>query len=311
MRCAAALSGQPEARLRRLSCALCRSGHGGPIAALGVLLIVGAAGAAVPDTSCRIIANHSGTVTHQVESGVHHYYLDSGDLYYCYWLNVYTPVTLVEAGYLGFDLAAIPVTALIQAATIFFCQYYDTFSTPLVTPVVFDYQPWTPESVFAAVLRGQAVGAQVICQPSWNQAAFDSSGLRALKAALPQDSIFFALKPAGGISEGVAHGCTAPESLRPCLLVDYLPSGIEESPRPRASSPKPAPTIVRGALFLGGDCPRTGTVPKAVLLDIGGRRVLTLLQGPNDVSRLAPGVYFVHSTVDNRQSEMTKVVIAQ
>jgi hypothetical protein len=41
---------------------------------------VGAAGAAVPDTSCRIIANHSGTVTHQWESGVDHYYLDSGDV---------------------------------------------------------------------------------------------------------------------------------------------------------------------------------------------------------------------------------------
>jgi len=42
-----------------------------------------------------------------------------------------------------------------------------------------------------------------------------------------------------------------------------------------------------------GDCPRTGTVPKAVLLDISGRKVLDLHSGANDVSRLAPGVYFV------------------
>jgi hypothetical protein len=32
---------------------------------------------------------------------------------------------------------------------------------------------------------------------------------------------------------------------------------------------------------------------RAVLLGIGGRKVMDLVPGPNDVSRLAPGVYFV------------------
>jgi len=32
---------------------------------------------------------------------------------------------------------------------------------------------------------------------------------------------------------------------------------------------------------------------RAVLLDVSGRKAMELQPGPNDVSRLAPGVYFV------------------
>jgi sugar lactone lactonase YvrE len=72
-------------------------------------------------------------------------------------------------------------------------------------------------------------------------------------------------------------------------------SGVEDSPKPQAASHKPEATIVRGVLFLDGDCPRTGTVPKTVLLDISGRKVLDLHPGANDVSGLCPGVYFVRA----------------
>jgi hypothetical protein len=67
----------------------------------------------------------------------------------------------------------------------------------------------------------------------------------------------------------------------------------ESRPSPLASRPSLSATIVRNVLLLGGDCPRTGTVPKAALLDISGRKVLDLKQGANDVSRLSPGAYFV------------------
>ena len=46
---------------------------------------------------------------------------------------------------------------------------------------------------------------------------------------------------------------------------------------------------------LDGNCPRTGTVPKRVLLDASRRKVLELHPGANDVSRFAPGVYFVRA----------------
>jgi predicted outer membrane repeat protein len=74
--------------------------------------------------------------------------------------------------------------------------------------------------------------------------------------------------------------------------------GVEEGRQLTANS-RQLPTVVRGVLFL----PRLGTrselpernsvMSRAVLLDAAGRRVLSLNPGANDVSRLAPGVYFV------------------
>jgi YVTN family beta-propeller protein len=90
-------------------------------------------------------------------------------------------------------------------------------------------------------------------------------------------------------------------------------AGVEEDLRPQATSFKLGPTIIRGVLFLEGDCPRTGTVPKTVLLDASGRRVLDLKPGANDVSRLSPGVYFVReaSGVVRVASNVTKMVLTK
>lgn len=67
--------------------------------------------------------------------------------------------------------------------------------------------------------------------------------------------------------------------------------GIEESPKPQASSPKPRPTVVRGILFL----PQSLLTANSSLLSADGRRVLALVPGANDVTRLAAGVYFVRA----------------
>jgi len=63
-------------------------------------------------------------------------------------------------------------------------------------------------------------------------------------------------------------------------------------------------TIVRGVLLVPGNR-RPGTEDRAALLDIAGRKVMKLHPGPNDVSKLAPGVYLVRS----EPSAVTKVVI--
>jgi len=47
-------------------------------------------------------------------------------------------------------------------------------------------------------------------------------------------------------------------------------------------------------LYTGVDS-RQHTAYRAGLLDVSGRSVMTLKPGPNDVSRLAPGVYFIRS----------------
>jgi len=67
--------------------------------------------------------------------------------------------------------------------------------------------------------------------------------------------------------------------------------GIEQSFRPQATSSKPAPTIIRGAIWLA---PTSSPKPQASsLLDATGRHVMYLRPGANDVRALAPGVYFL------------------
>jgi hypothetical protein len=66
-------------------------------------------------------------------------------------------------------------------------------------------------------------------------------------------------------------------------------TGVEESQKSELRREKAGPTIVRGVLFL--------PEARSELRDITGRRVLDLRPGTNDVSRIAPGVYFVAGAV--------------
>jgi hypothetical protein len=72
------------------------------------------------------------------------------------------------------------------------------------------------------------------------------------------------------------------------------------------SAASAVPTIVRGVVRLSSDECRMSS---AELLDAAGRRVMALRPGPNDVRHLPAGIYFVQSTIGNRQSKMTRVVI--
>ena len=86
--------------------------------------------------------------------------------------------------------------------------------------------------------------------------------------------------------------------------------GIEESPKPQATSHKPSTTIVRNVLLLP---PSSLRLHPSSLLDISGRKVLDLSPGPNDVSRLSPGVYFVREepqAAGPRPQSVRKVVVA-
>jgi hypothetical protein len=96
------------------------------------------------------------------------------------------------------------------------------------------------------------------------------------------------------------------------------PVGIAEQPQQRPLGVQPLATVIRGVLFLPRDMTETAVVsdrvPRPVLLDVTGRKVIDLAPGANDVSRLAPGVYFVcsgPSAVSHQPSAVTKVVVAQ
>lgn len=88
--------------------------------------------------------------------------------------------------------------------------------------------------------------------------------------------------------------------------------GVSEGYKPQFAYAKLEPTIVRGVLRLPG---ATNLKPQtASLLDVSGRRVMDLRPGANDVSRLAPGVYFVREepqVASRKPHVVRKVVVAR
>lgn len=89
------------------------------------------------------------------------------------------------------------------------------------------------------------------------------------------------------------------------------PAAVAEgSASPRQMRIAPTATVVRGVL-MGRQLTADGS--RQEMLDISGRKVLDLKAGANDVSRLAPGVYFVWpaSCVERDESGVMRVVIAR
>ncbi|MBM3331426.1 hypothetical protein FJY68_06175 [candidate division WOR-3 bacterium] len=89
----------------------------------------------------------------------------------------------------------------------------------------------------------------------------------------------------------------------------FFPAMQDEHPVALSRPPLPGPTIVRGVLDLQSST--CNLKSEIALLDAAGRKVLDLRPGPNDVSRLATGVYFVRSAIDVRHSSITKVVMTR
>ncbi len=90
------------------------------------------------------------------------------------------------------------------------------------------------------------------------------------------------------------------------VKVKEPPVGVAEQPTAYASRPAPNATIVRGVLSL----PQASGVKRgasSVLLDISGCKVLDLVHGTNDVSQLAPGVYFVREEPQAASPELRAV----
>ena len=99
------------------------------------------------------------------------------------------------------------------------------------------------------------------------------------------------------------------DSIEPTKGVNLGYAGIGNSSQLTANSSKPLPTVVRNVFVLPEASSRK---PQATswLLDATGRRVLRLRPGANDVSYLAPGVYFVRFTASGAQVTR-KLVLTQ
>jgi hypothetical protein len=85
-------------------------------------------------------------------------------------------------------------------------------------------------------------------------------------------------------------------------------SGLNDRPIELVRVHRPAPTIVRNVLFLSEVS--TSEAPSR-LLDASGRRVRELQPGTNDVSTLAPGVYFVARKDARNALRARKVIVAE
>ncbi|MEO0107555.1 MAG: hypothetical protein ABIK62_00030 [candidate division WOR-3 bacterium] len=114
----------------------------------------------------------------------------------------------------------------------------------------------------------------------------------------------------------VYEGWATCNATRAWAKLSPLP-GIETIPNPEMQTPNPRPTVVRGALELApaavGLSGRFDYVQRWTLLDASGRKVQMLMPGANDVSRLAPGVYFVTpKRLSGRQGQsITKVILTR
>jgi len=91
---------------------------------------------------------------------------------------------------------------------------------------------------------------------------------------------------------------------------------VTEGPALADRAAWPQVTFIRGVLFLVvGHDPippvESELCPRPVLLDISGRRMMDLVPGANDVSGIAPGVYFMLSATTDRQARTAKVVITE
>ena len=80
--------------------------------------------------------------------------------------------------------------------------------------------------------------------------------------------------------------------------------GVEETVNDERRTIDVGPTIVRVVLYLPPSSPR---LHPSSLIDISGRKVLDLQPGPNDVSRLAPGVYFASAVGSGNPTRLVLV----
>jgi hypothetical protein len=113
---------------------------------------------------------------------------------------------------------------------------------------------------------------------------------------------------AGSLDAEPATGVAVISACAPPILPHVA---AEERPKPQAASLKPAATLVHGVLRL----PISPFTLHTSLFDMTGRQVMALQPGANDVSGLAPGLYFVRerSAVSGERSAIYchKVVLAE
>jgi hypothetical protein len=166
--------------------------------------------------------------------------------------------------------------------------------------------PAHPVAVGYYETPGDALGVAVA--GNYAYVADSRSGLRVISVSDPAHPVEVGYYGTADLACGVAvvgdyaYVAAYDAGLQIC---EFYGAGIEEGRQPMANGVRPTVTVIRGVLMIGDRGPKTGD--RAELLDASGRKMLDLKTGANDVSRLAPGVYFVHEA----QARAVRKIIVQ
>ena len=96
----------------------------------------------------------------------------------------------------------------------------------------------------------------------------------------------------------------------PSAGVAFNPMGVEETMNDERGTMNAVPTVVRGVLWLP-EARGEKRESRSDLIDISGRKAMALQSGPNGVSRLAPGVYFVRAVSGKPSAVSCRKVVVQ
>jgi hypothetical protein len=95
------------------------------------------------------------------------------------------------------------------------------------------------------------------------------------------------------------------------IIIGSSPVAVTEGATRRTADDSRLTASVANGIIYVHEARGTNNDERALLLDITGRRVQDLRPGPNDVSRLTPGVYFIREAVSGQPSAVSRKVVIQ
>jgi DNA-binding beta-propeller fold protein YncE len=180
------------------------------------------------------------------------------------------------------------------------------------------------DSVLAIDATSDTVVARMATSAGYGRTCLDRTG-RYLFCASPYDSCLRVYDtqsdslvvvypqlpfPPLAVTPNPDQGCIYVGCQDVILVYPDVPPGVCEQPGTPIPPELPPQTVVRNILYLPE---AAGSKPRAVsLLDATGRKVMDLEPGANDISRVAPGVYFVRENQPQAQAQaVQKVIVAR
>ncbi len=193
-----------------------------------------------------------------------------------------------------FDLAGIPDSATVTGAVL----HYTTFPGFDTAYSIWRHLSSDPLTASGPVLYAECGTAPVVSDTAYDPVSgptsrvLNATGVAAVQTGLAEDRVAFGWQRHESTGWRYARGIETPGQ-EPFLVVAFDPPvAIHELPA--AAIPHPTTTIARDVFFLPHSL--TPAPCSLFLLDASGRRVMDLLPGPNDVTSIAPGVYFASQT---------------